>query len=176
MDDSEGSRRLSRLSWTTTGLLICILLLSVWLGLYGLDAKGLWQDEIFTAAIASTGNSLSEVVSIPLYNTALPAPPLFFLITHFFLYIGDNDFFLRFPAMAFGVLGVAATCALGRRLFGRAEGLVAALLLTLAPFHLRYSQDARFYTLLVVLSLLSLLPLSLPLSGGRSWLRDSRCG
>jgi mannosyltransferase len=156
MDDSERSRQLSRPKRISTGLLICVLLLSVWLGLYGLDARGLWQDEIFTAAIASTENGLSEVISIPLYNTALPAPPLFFLITHFFLYVGDNDFLLRFPAMAFGVLGVAATYTLGGRLFGRAEGLIAALLLTLAPFHLRYSQDARFYTLLVVLSLLSL--------------------
>ena len=155
MDDSAGSRRLSRPQWISTGLLILVLLLGMWLGLHGLDAKGLWQDEIFTAAIASTENRLSEVISIPLYNTALPAPPLFFLITHSFLYVGDNDFLLRFPAMAFGVLGVAATYILEGRLFGRAEGLVAALLLTLAPFYLRYSQDARFYTLLVLLSLLS---------------------
>jgi mannosyltransferase len=171
MDGSAGGGRLSRPKWMTTGLLVCVLLLSVWLGLYGLDAKGLWQDEIFTAAIASTENSLSEVVSIPLYNTALPAPPLFFLITHFFLYIGDNDFLLRFPAMAFGVLGVAATYSLGSRLFGRAEGLIGALLLAIAPFYLRYFQDARFYTLLVLLSLLSVYFLYRCLSTGKKkWL------
>jgi mannosyltransferase len=171
IDGSAGGELLSRPRWITTWLLVCILLLSVWLGLYGLDAKGLWQDEIFTAAIASTENSLSEVVSIPLFNTALPAPPLFFLITHFFLYVGDNDFLLRFPAMAFGVLGVAATYSLGGRLFGRTEGLIGALLLTLAPFYLRYSQDARFYTLLVTLSLLSIYCLYRCLSTGKkAWL------
>jgi hypothetical protein len=109
-----------------------------------------------TAAIASTDNSISEVASIPLYNTALPAPPLYFLITHFFLHIGDNDFLLRLPALFFGVLGVSATYALGARLFGRAEGLVGAFLLCVSSLHVRYSQDARFYSLLAFLSLLSL--------------------
>jgi len=136
-------------------LLIAVLLLAVALRLWGLDARGLWQDEIFTSAIASADNSLSEVVSIPLYNTALPAPPLYFLVTHAFLHLGDDDFLLRFPALVFGALGVAATYALGARLWGKREGLVGALLLAVAPLHLRYSQDARFYTLQVFLSLLS---------------------
>ena len=141
--------------WSTTGLVIVVLLLGLGLRLWGLDAKSLWQDEIFTAAIASAENSLSEVVSIPLYNTALPAPPLYFLITHFLLYLGDNDFLLRLPALAAGVLGVAATYVLGARLFGKVEGVVGAFLLAISPLHTRYSQDARFYTLLVLLALLS---------------------
>ncbi len=140
----------------TVCLLIGILLLGLSLRLNGLDAKSLWQDEIFTAAIASTENSISQVVSIPLHNTPLPKPPLYFLITHFFLYVGDNDFLLRFPALFFGVVGVAITYALGVRLFGKREGLSGAFLLCLAPFHIRYSQDARFYSLLLFLSLLSL--------------------
>jgi mannosyltransferase len=141
--------------WVTISLLIGVLLVGTGLRLWNLDSRGLWQDEIFTAAIASAGNSLSEVVSIPLYNTALPAPPLYFLITHCFLFLGDNDFVLRFPALAFGVLGLAMTYTLGARLFGKSEGVVGAFLLAIAPFHIRYSQDARFYTLLVLLSLLS---------------------
>jgi mannosyltransferase len=141
--------------WTTVVLLLGVLLLALGVRLWGLDARGLWQDEIFTVAIASADNSLAEVVSIPLYNTTLPAPPLYFLLTHAFLYLGDNDFLLRLPALLSGVLGVAATCAVGARLFGKREGLLGALLLAVAPLHLRYSQDARFYTLQVFLSLLS---------------------
>jgi len=141
--------------WATSGLVIGILLLALALRLWRLDARGLWQDEIFTAAIASPQNSLAEVVSIPLYNTALPAPPLYFLITHLLLRLGESDFLLRFPALAFGLLGVAVTYPVGARLFGRVEGVVGALFLALAPFHVRYSQDARFYTLLVFLSLVS---------------------
>jgi mannosyltransferase len=146
--------------WTekrvTLCLLVGILLLAFSLRLNELDAKCVWQDEIFTAAIASAENSVSEVLSIPLYNTALPAPPLYFLITHFFLYIGDNDFLLRFSALFFGILGVPVTYILGARLFGKLEGLVGAFLLSFATLHIRYSQDARFYSLLMLLSLLSL--------------------
>jgi len=140
-------------------LLFLVLLLAFYLRLTGLDAKSLWQDEIFTAAIASTDNSVSEVISIPLYNTALPAPPLYFLITHFFLYVGDNDFLLRFPALLFGVLGVSITYTLGARLFGRGEGLV------------------RFYSLLVLLSLFSMYFLYRALFDGSSkwWMGFTAC-
>ena len=141
--------------WVAVAVLIGVLLVATGLRLWNLDFRGLWQDEIFTAAIASAENSLTGVVSIPLYNTALPAPPLYFLMTHCFLFFVDNDFALRFPALAFGVLGVAMTYTFGARLFGKTEGVVGALLLAIAPFHIRYSQDARFYTLLVLLSLLS---------------------
>jgi hypothetical protein len=169
-ENLQGSGRPSRSKWITTGPLIGVLLLGMGLRLWGLDSKSLWQDEIFTAAIASPENGALEVVTIPLYNTALPAPPLYFLITHFFLFLGDYDFLLRFPALAFGLLGLAATYTLGARLFGEVEGIIGALLLAVAPFHVRYSQDARFYTLLVLLSLLSVYFLYRGLScGKRKW-------
>lgn len=137
-------------------LLLAVLLLAFSLRLNGLGDKSLWQDEIFTVAISAAQNSLVEVASIPLYNTALPAPPLYFLITHFFLMLGDKDFILRFPALLSGVLGVAATYALGTLLFNRGTGLVGSILLSVSSLHVRYSQDARFYGLMVLLSLMTL--------------------
>lgn len=147
-------------SWTSETIRVClligILLLALGLRLWDLDAKSLWQDEIFTTAIASAENTPSQVASIALYNTPLPAPPLYFVVTHCFLHVGDSDFVLRFPALLFGVLGVATIYTLGARLFGKSEGLVSAFLLSISPLHVRYSQDARFYSLLTFLSLLSL--------------------
>jgi mannosyltransferase len=166
-ESTRRSGRPQRTKWITTSALIGVLLLGMALRLWGLDAKSLWQDEIFTAAIASPENGTLEVITIPLYNKALPGPPLYFLITHYFLFLGDNDFLLRFPALAFGLLGLAATFTLGARLFGEVEGIVGALLVALAPFHVRYSQDARFYTLLVLLSLLSVYFLYRGLSRGK---------
>ncbi len=159
------------------GMLLLVLLLAFFLRLTGLGVKSLWQDEIFTAAIAARDNSISEVISIPLHNTALPAPPLYFLITHFLLYVGDNDFLLRFPALLFGVLGVSMTYTLGARLFGRGEGLVGAFLLSMSSLHIRYSQDARFYSLLVLLALLSTYFLYRALCDGSSkwWIGFTAC-
>lgn len=92
-----------------------------------------------------------DVVSSAL-NTELPAPPLYFLLIHFVSLLGGRDFLLRFPSAIFGILGVTAVYKLGEALFGRREGLLVAFLLTLSPFHVRYSQEARPYTLFMLLS------------------------
>jgi len=137
-------------------VLIIILLCAALLRIYGIDSKSLEADETFTVGIAAAENSPLDVLSIPLYNTPVAKPALYFLVTHFFLCLEDHDFLLRFPSLAFGVLGVAATYTVGTALFGRKEGLVGAFLLCISPLHIRYSQMARFYPLLMTFSLLSL--------------------
>jgi len=136
--------------------LVILLLCAALLRIYGIGFKSLEADEIFTIGIADPENSLLEVLSIPLVNTPIAKPAFYFLVTHLFLRLEDHDFLLRFPSMAFGVLGVAATYAVGAALFGRKEGLVAAFLLCISPLHIRYSQWSRFYTMLITFSLLSL--------------------
>ena len=46
--------------------------------------------------------------------------------------------------------------AVGRQLFNKQVGLVAALILALSSFNITYSQEARMYTLMVLLALLSM--------------------
>jgi uncharacterized membrane protein len=55
------------------------------------------------------------------------------------------------------VLLVAATYGLGRRLFGAAPGLLAALLAALSPFGVYYSQEARMYIFVALWGALSML-------------------
>lgn len=78
------------------------------------------------------------------------------MLIHLVSFLGEADFLLRFPSAIFGILGVTAVYNLGKALFGRAEGLLAAFLLTLSPFHVRYSQEARAYALFAFLSVLAL--------------------
>lgn len=63
-------------------------------------------------------------------------------------------FFLRLPSLWFGVLGVALLYRLGRSLAGPQAGLLAALLLALAPLHVGYSQEVRGYAALAFGALL----------------------
>ncbi len=150
---------------------VLILLCAALLRTYALDRKSLEDDEVFTLGVAASENSLFDVVSISLAQYHASKPPLYFLITHSFLRLEDHDFLLRFPSMAFGVLGVAATYAVGAALFGRKEGLAAAFLLCASPLHIRLSQWARFYTLLMMSSSLSLYFLYRGMREGRarSW-------
>lgn len=138
-------------------LLMAILLAGAALRLYQLSADSLWGDEIGTLIRASADRSLISVVLEPLTVPDIPQTPVFFLIAHLFLRMGESDFLLRFPSFFFGTVGIATTYAVGKRLWGPGVGLLAALLLALSPFHIRYSQEARYPTLVVFLSLLTLL-------------------
>jgi 4-amino-4-deoxy-L-arabinose transferase-like glycosyltransferase len=55
---------------------------------------------------------------------------------------GLNEFSVRLTAAIFGVLAVLAIGVLGRRVFGPAGGLVAALLLAVLPWHVHFSRIA----------------------------------
>jgi tetratricopeptide (TPR) repeat protein len=137
-------------------LLVVVLLLGFGLRLYQLDGKGLWYDELGTALFTSPDKSPLEVIRGPLEVPVIPAPPLYFLSTYLFRLLSQSDFVLRLPPVFFGVLAIAATYVVGKGLLGPRRGLVAAFLLCMSSFHVRYSQEARYYALLMLLGTLSL--------------------
>ncbi len=87
-------------------LLLVIFLLGMALRLEGLDADGLWLDEITTHFRAQF-----DIPSLMPHMTSAPAAldqgPLMYLVTHFSVaYLADSDFILRLQAMLFGSLSV----------------------------------------------------------------------
>jgi hypothetical protein len=86
-------------------------------------------------------------------------PPLDYLISRFVESFQPSDAARKLPAVLWGLGTIAAAGLLLGRRAGAAAGWLAALLLVFAPFHVRYSQEFRPYSLglfLLVLSLLSL--------------------
>lgn len=81
-------------------------------------------------------------------------PGYYVLLRAWGLLVGRSEWAMRYPSVMLGVLGVALIYRIGRRGLGTGAGAVAALLLTLQPFHAYYSQDARMYTLMPVEALL----------------------
>jgi len=79
---------------------------------------------------------------------------------------------VRLPVFAGGVLAVGAMGWLGMRLGGPRLGLLAALLTSLHPWHVRYSTEARCYGILLLLLPLLFLALRAALLKGRwrDWL------
>jgi len=128
-------------------ILILIVLLATSLRWHQLDADSLWGDEIFELLHAQR-----DLASI-LGNNPLA---LRATLTHLFSRIGGHDFVIRFPYAAFGILGVILIYQVGRTLFDETAGIIAAFLLAISPFHIRYSQEARSYSLTVLLALASL--------------------
>jgi len=137
----------------TPFLLTAILLLAAGLRLHDLAAESLWVDEGASLRFASMG--AAEILASAGTD---PNPPTYYLLLHHWVALfGDSEWSLRLPSALFGALSVAAVYALGSSLFGRAAGLLAALILALSPFHVWYSQEARAFSLMALAGLLSYL-------------------
>jgi mannosyltransferase len=139
--------RLARKYWA----LLAILFLGTFLRVYQLGTESLWRDEGWTTWFASLGGP-SEIVEQSKTDNNFPT---YYLVLRYWIGLfGDSEFSVRFPSALAGVLAVAIY-KVGQFLFGRSTGLIASLLLTLSPFHIAYSQEARVYSLMTLLAVLS---------------------
>lgn len=82
-------------------------------------------------------------------------PPLFYFLIHFWLKLGRSEIFLRLPSVFFGITTIYLVYLLAKRLFDEKVGLLSALFLAFAPYHIYYSQEVRMYSLLAFLGTLS---------------------
>ncbi len=139
--------------------ILSLILLAFALRVHQLDAKSIWFDESHSLnrasldllSIASGQQVWGEMVIQDRTHV-----PLYFFLLHFLIQLaGDSDFTLRFLSVLFGVLIVPLIYVMGKKLGHARVGLWAAVLATFSPFYLWYSQEARMYTLLVFLGLLS---------------------
>lgn len=80
---------------------------------------------------------------------------LYYLLLRGWLHFGDSVTFIRGLSVIFASAAVPAIFVLGRRLQGTVVGIVSALLLAVNAFQVRYAQEARSYSLLVLLLVLS---------------------
>lgn len=137
---------------------------AAWLRLHTLVTHGFWFDEVLTAIGAQ---SLAWIVYTP---QIFGHPPMQYVLAWASAHAGAAGEWARTPFVVAGIACVAAVAQLGRRLCGPTVGLVAALLLAIAPFHVELSQLARPYAPLLLLAVLSVLALVRAL--GRGWPRD----
>jgi mannosyltransferase len=121
------------------------------LRLYRLTHQSFWNDEILTVHNAS--GSVLEALS---GNRDRNIFPLYSLLIRGLLSLMPAEFWLRLPSVLFGTLSIPVYYLLLRRWGGAALGLSGAALLAFSPFHVWYSQEARPYTLLLLLSLVAL--------------------
>jgi uncharacterized membrane protein len=149
MDSKPGLGPWSR---SQTIALLGILLLASAIRIIGLEDQSLWYDESARVFIASL--PLQDLFTAMAQETPAYLPFYFLVVkpfTHPF-----HEATVRYPSVVFGVLAIAFTAQVGRKLLGRTGGLIAASLLALNPFHIWFSQDAGFYTLVTLAAVGSL--------------------
>jgi mannosyltransferase len=133
-------------------VLFFLTLAGAGLRLFHLGAKGLWQDEPATVAIARM--PWRRFVEVWWHGEA-SFQSLYFLLMRGWLHFGNSEAWIRLPAAIFGIAAIPAIYFLARKLVGPGPALASAAMLTFSTTHVVYSQDARTYTMTILLVLLS---------------------
>jgi 4-amino-4-deoxy-L-arabinose transferase-like glycosyltransferase len=130
-----------------------ILVIAFLLRMYGLTHKPAWADEMWTLRNFFTSDYL-ELLRVAADDYW---PPLHYLILNTLTrFTGIEMFWLRLPSVVFGVATIAAVYWVGLGFFrDRGTALLAAAFLTGATVHVLYSQEARVYSILMLLVVLS---------------------
>jgi hypothetical protein len=126
--------------------------------------QSLFGDELSTYWISAT-HGPRTVISL-LYGSnrihhAEITPPLYFVAAWLTTQFGHSAILLRLPSLIAGSLSIPVCYLLGVRTVGRRAALVGTALVTLAPFAIYYSTEARAYGVMMLLVLVSTLAMLL---------------
>ncbi len=161
-----------------------ILCLGAALRLWQLDAKALWLDEVI-GALFSFGRDLGDVPLDQFFDfsafdqlfslnaeatcaqiaqsvaTDSVHPPIYFCLAHWWLALWQPGrehwiWVLRSLPALVGVACIPALYGLNRTAFSSTAGIIGAALMAVSPFAVYLSQEARHYTLPMLLTLLTL--------------------
>ena len=127
----------------TAALLLVILAAALAVRMVGLGSESFWLDEGFAAQMAESASPREWAKDMH--------PPLYYALLSAWSHVDSSDAGLRFLSVLFGVLTIPVVYAIARRLFGLEAALWSALILSAAQLHVVYSQEARMYTLMVLL-------------------------
>jgi 4-amino-4-deoxy-L-arabinose transferase-like glycosyltransferase len=136
----------ARARWFLTGILL-VILLAFGLRMLAIDRQDIWGDEAFSIWLSS--QPLSQVVA----GGADTHPPLYPLLLSLWMrVVGSTPLAVRSLSAYIGTLTVPVVYVLGRRVFGRMTGGLAALLAAVSPVLVYYSQETRMYGLVTLLT------------------------
>ncbi len=155
---------------TFPSALLIIFLISLALRVWCLDCYGLWYDEVASIEIARRGPLAiltdrfgGMLVQTPLHYlmvwlTSLPVDP------------ASTPVLVRLPSVIAGALTPLVVYGIGKGMFGRSQGLLAALFVAISAVHIGHSQDVRPYSLLILTTALSVYCLlRAERDGSRKW-------
>ncbi|MDP3955069.1 MAG: glycosyltransferase family 39 protein [bacterium] len=112
----------------------------------------LWGDEAWAATLAV--KPLIDIIQIVSKDTA---PPLYYIFLHLWMQIfGTSETAIRSLSFLFFLGTVLTVFLIGRHLWDKKTGLLAALLTFVNPFLFQYAFEGRMYSLLAFTSTLSI--------------------
>ncbi|HEU5347332.1 MAG TPA: glycosyltransferase [Ktedonobacterales bacterium] len=134
--------------------LAAIMAMAVALRGFNLGGTSLWLDELGEGSAAQL--NLGDMFNLVRFHAG--ATPFDYLgVKAITAALGYGTAATRLWACAVGCLAVLMIYLVGTQIFrSRLIGLLAAILLCCSPYHIAYSQEARFYSLLALMALVNL--------------------
>ena len=121
-----------------------VLVVAVAVRVWAAIGTRLWFDEIYTLWIAR--HPVPDLLHLVAGDVH---PPLHYLLVSAWRVLGgESDLWIKSLSILIGVANVVMLFFMGRDLFGRRCGLLAAALLAVHPAHVAFSQESRSYALL----------------------------
>jgi uncharacterized membrane protein len=138
----------------STALLVLAVLILAGLALRLAVPRGIWLDEAIS--IHQARLSLHDLF-LNLYNGDRQ-PPLYHLTLWLTIRaFGHGEFAVRLPSLIAGTLVIPVLYELGRELYDRRTGLIAAAFAAASPVLIWYAQEVRMYEFVALFGLLALL-------------------
>ena len=126
--------------------------MAAFLRLFALGRESLWLDEAMS--VGSSKASLWSIAQTTASQDTLP--PLYYFLLHLWMLLfGQTETAIRSLSACLGIVSVFLMYKVGQELFDRKTGLIASFLMAISAFALAYSQEARPYALMLMLTLLS---------------------
>lgn len=138
MEQGLKTQNIDRYLWL---LVILIIAIAALLRLYRLDSQSFWIDEGYSVWSAQTFSLIDPATS---YSSDTPLYPF---VLRQWMKLFDTDFGIRLLSVIFGVAAVPIIFFLGRSVFNNTVGITSALFLALSPFHIKYSQEVRVFSM-----------------------------
>jgi mannosyltransferase len=129
-----------------------VIALGAALRLWGLGHTSLWIDEPATVGLARL--PWPRYVYSWWYGEG-SFQTIYFLLMRGWLHFGDSEAWIRLPAALMGIASLPLLYPVARKLVGRQAALLSTAIFALSPSHIYYSQNARSYSMGVLLVMLS---------------------
>lgn len=110
--------------------------------------KSFWSDEVYSINFArNLGHSSRYIDTNMLFYHSL---------LHVWLKLGNSEIIVRLLSTIFSCATIPVVYLIARKLFNKSTGLIASTLISFNAFFIAYSEEARSYSLFLLLSSLSI--------------------
>ncbi len=136
--------------------ILIITIIALFLRFFMLGSQSLWMDEA-TIYLQTKADSVFVVYS-KVFGQEGHIGPLFHILNYLFSRLfGYSEWALRMPSAIYGTISVVLVYKIAEALKNHRIALFSSVLMAFSPVHVWYSQEARMYSLWIMLILFTVL-------------------